>query len=45
MSVSAQDESPSQIEVLHTSINPNNNNTYHLLREGSWSDSAEVARA
>ena len=45
MSVSAQDESPSQIEVLHTSINPNNNKTYHLLSEGSWSDSAEVARA
>jgi hypothetical protein len=45
MSVSAQGESPSQIEVLHTAINPNNNKTYHLLSEGSWSDSAEVARA
>ena len=38
-------QSTSEIEVLHTAVNPYNNKTYHLLSEGSWSDSAEVARA
>ena len=38
-------QSTSEIEVLHTAVNPHNNKTYHLLSEGSWSDSAEVARA
>ncbi len=37
-------ENSTGIEILHTAINPSNNNTYYLLSEGSWSDSAEAAR-
>ena len=44
LSVNAVGQSPSEIEVLYTATNPANNKTYHLLSEGSWSDSAEVAR-
>ena len=43
--INAEAESLSDIEVLHTAVNPSNNKTYHLLSEGSWSDSAQVARA
>ena len=45
LSSSAAGQSTSDIEVLHTATNPYNNKTYHLLSEGSWSNSAEVARA
>ena len=45
LSGNASGQSTSEIEVLHTAINPYNNKTYHLLSEGSWTDSAEVARA
>ena len=38
-------QSVSDIEILHTAVNPSNNKTYHLLSEGSWSESALVARA
>ncbi|MDA0648286.1 MAG: lectin-like protein [archaeon] len=37
-------ENSTGIELLHTAINPSNNNTYYLLSEGSWTDSAEAAR-
>ena len=37
-------ENSTGIEILHTAINPSNNNTYYLLSEGSWTDSAEAAR-
>ena len=44
LSGNAVGQSPSDIEVLYTATNPTNNKTYHLLSEGSWSDSAQVAR-
>jgi hypothetical protein len=44
LSGNAVAQSPSDIEVLYTATNPTNNKTYHLLSEGSWSDSAQVAR-
>ncbi|MDA0715960.1 MAG: lectin-like protein [archaeon] len=34
-----------EIEVLHTVIHPDTNITYHLLSEGSWEDSATVAKS
>jgi len=37
-------ENSTGIEILHTAINPSNNNTYYLLSEASWTDSAEAAR-
>jgi len=37
-------ENSTGIEILHTAINPVNNNTYYLLSEASWTDSAEAAR-
>ncbi len=37
-------ENSTGIEILHTAINPANNNTYYLLSEASWTDSAEAAR-
>ncbi len=33
-----------EITILHTAVNPENNNTYHLLSAASWEDSASVAR-
>ena len=33
------------IEVLHTVVHPETNITYHLLSEGSWEDSAIVAKS
>ena len=43
MSTNAEAQDVSDIEVLHTAVNPYNNNTYHLLSEASWSESAQVA--
>lgn len=40
--VSAQDGD--EITILHTAVNPSNNNTYHLLSAASWEDSAFAAR-
>ena len=40
----AASEEVSDIEVIFTAVNPENNNTYHLLSEASWSESAQVAR-
>mgnify|MGYP001162533014 FL=1 len=37
-------ESVDEITILHTAVNPENNNTYHLLSAASWEDSATVAR-
>ena len=31
--------------VLHTAVNPANNNTYHLLTASSWEDAASYARS
>lgn len=31
--------------VLHTAVNPANNNTYHLLTDSSWEDAASYARS
>ena len=42
---SAQSEPTDGIEVLHTAVNPANNNTYHLLSAASWEDSASFARS
>ena len=38
-----QSEDSASIEVLHTVVNPSNNNTYHLLSAASWEDSASYA--
>ena len=43
LSTNVKAEDVSDIEVLHTAINPHNNNTYHLLSDASWSESAQVA--
>jgi len=32
------------ITIIHTEINPANNNTYHLLSASSWDDAASAAR-
>lgn len=45
VTTSAVAEESTDIEILHTAVNPANNKTYHLLSEGSWSESAQVARA
>tara|TARA_B100000900_G_C20602288_1_gene726163 strand:+ start:6773 stop:10474 length:3702 start_codon:yes stop_codon:yes gene_type:complete len=37
-------EGVDEITILHTAINPENNNTYHLLSAATWEDSATVAR-
>ena len=42
---SAQSEPTDGIEVLHTAVNPANNNTYHLLSASSWEDAASFARS
>ena len=43
LSTNVEAQDVSDIEVLHTAVNPYNNNTYHLLSEASWSESAQVA--
>ena len=43
LSTNAEAQDVSDIEVLHTAVNPYNNNTYHLLSEASWSESAPVS--
>jgi len=45
LTTNSQAQMVSDIEVLHTAVNPNNNKTYHLLSPGSWTESAVVARA
>ncbi len=45
VTINSQAQTVSEIEVLHTAVNPSNNKTYHLLSPGSWTDSAVVARA
>ena len=39
----AMGESAEEMSVLHTAVNPNNNNTYHLLVASSWEDAASYA--
>lgn len=41
---STSGENSTGIEILHTAINPANNNTYYLLSESTWTESAEAAR-
>jgi hypothetical protein len=41
----SQSETPASMEVLHTVVNPANNNTYHLLSAASWEDSASYAQS
>ena len=40
-----QSQASEGMEVLHTAVNPANNNTYHLLSAASWEDSASFARS
>ena len=40
----ASAQESSDITILHTAVNPSNNNTYHLLSAASWEDSAFAAR-
>ena len=40
-----QGEETEGMGVLHTAVNPANNNTYHLLSESSWEDAASYARS
>ena len=42
--LSVHGENSTGIEILHTSVNPSNNHTYHLLSASSWEDAAEAAR-
>ena len=41
-STNVEAEDVSDIEVLHTAVNPYNNITYHLLSDASWSESGQV---
>ena len=41
----AQADESSGMSVLHTTVNPANNNTYHLLTASSWEDAASYARS
>ena len=44
--VAAEDPADEEgMTVLHTAINPANNNTYHLLTASSWEDAASYARS
>ena len=40
-----QAESSETMDILHTAVNPANNNTYHLLTASSWEDAASYARS
>ena len=41
----AQVPDDGEMSVLHTAVNPANNNTYHLLTASSWEDAASYARS
>ena len=41
----AAEETGQELTVLHTAINPSNNNTYHLLSASSWTDAASYAQS
>ena len=43
--VGAQSPEDEGMSVLHTAVNPANNNTYHLLTASSWEDAASYARS
>ena len=45
MSVGADTHGEEGMSVLHTAVNPVNNNTYHLLTASSWEDAASYARS
>ena len=45
LSASADDHEGEGMGVLHTAVNPANNNTYHLLTASSWEDAASYARS
>ena len=40
-----QADETGEMGVLHTAVNPANNNTYHLLTASSWEDAASYARS
>ena len=40
-----QADETDEMGVLHTAVNPANNNTYHLLSASSWEDAASYARS
>jgi len=40
-----QADETDEMGVLHTAVNPTNNNTYHLLSASSWEDAASYARS
>ena len=40
-----QADETDEMGVLHTAVNPANNNTYHLLSASSWEDAASFARS
>jgi hypothetical protein len=40
-----QADETDEMGVLHTAVNPANNNTYHLLTASSWEDAASYARS
>lgn len=44
-SAGAQSPDDEGMGVLHTAVNPANNNTYHLLTASSWEDAASYARS
>ena len=45
LSASADDHEGEGMGILHTAVNPANNNTYHLLTASSWEDAASYARS
>lgn len=45
LSTSADGHDGEEMGILHTAVNPANNNTYHLLTASSWEDAASYARS
>ena len=45
LSASADNHEAEGMGILHTAVNPTNNNTYHLLTASSWEDAASYARS
>ena len=45
LTASADGHEDDEMGVIHTAVNPANNNTYHLLTASSWEDAASYARS
>lgn len=45
LSASADAHEGDEMGILHSAVNPANNNTYHLLTASSWEDAASYARS